>query len=315
MAKVSVIIPLYNKEKYIRRAIDSVLVQSVQDFEIIVVDDGSTDRSVEVVQGIKEDRIMLVQQENQGECAARNTGIDKARSDLIAILDADDAWTRQFLETVLRLRINYPNAGIYATSYETREPGGKVVRPRFKAIPAYPWEGIIPNYFKSALGAPPVCASAVMSPRVVFDSAGKFPAGEKLGGDIDMWLRIALKYPVAFSNVVGAVYYMDSASRVCLTEYSISDYKMVKTAREAISNGSVSGKDKLYLAEYIFMKEIERAGRCIIRGQSKKGRELLKESQTRYFWRKRLFFFLASFFPLGIIRTLRLLKRRLLRQA
>lgn len=350
MLKISIVIPLYNKEKHIKRAIDSVFAQTVQDFEIIVVDDGSTDKSAEVVKEIKDTRVNLIQQANQGECAARNRGIEavkvrpmdtskidnsefdqmriiyrgkpgpgghaarnkginEARSKLIAFLDADDAWKPHFLETIMRLKFNYPGAGAYAMAYEIKEPNGRIVKPKFRAIPQSPWEGVIPNYFKSCLGEPPVWSSAIAVPKKVFDTVGKFPEGEKMGGDLDTWLRIALNYPIVFSNVTGATYYRDSSNRVCLTEYSISDYKLVNTAREAILNNKISKEDKLYLTEYIYMKEIERAGRCIVKGEKKKARQILKESNTCYFKRKKVFFFMLTFFPTNIVKFFRVLKK------
>ncbi|MFH0855453.1 MAG: glycosyltransferase family 2 protein [Candidatus Omnitrophota bacterium] len=314
MSKISVVIPLYNKERYISRAINSVLSQTIQDFEIIVIDDGSTDNSAKVIKKIRDDRIRIIQQRNQGECAARNRGIDEVKTSLIAFLDADDEWKPQFLETILRLKTNYPNAGAYATAYERKEPNGQIVRVKFKAIPRYPWEGIIPNYFESALGNPPVCSSATVIPKTVFDTAGKFPVGEKLGGDLDMWLRVSLKYSIAFSNVIGAVYYRNALNRVSPTDYSITQYRFVKTAREAILDSEISDENKVYLAEYISMKEIERAGRCIVKGEINTARQLLIENRTTSFKNKRLLLLLLTFLPIPIVKLFRLFKRIILRQ-
>lgn len=149
MSKISVIIPLYNKEMYIKRAIDSVLAQTFQDYEIVVIDDGSKDASADVVRNIYDTRIRLIQQTNAGECAARNRAILEARTDLLALLDADDEWKPIFLETVLRLREKYPQAGAYATAYEIRDPELGRLKLKYKAIPPAPWEGIIPNYLES----------------------------------------------------------------------------------------------------------------------------------------------------------------------
>jgi len=113
---VSVVIPLYNKGPHIARALNSVLAQTFQDFEVIVVDDGSTDDGAEVVRGVDDPRIRLIQQENRGVSAARNRGIEAARAELIAFLDADDEWLAEHLETIIRLRRNALEVGIYATS-------------------------------------------------------------------------------------------------------------------------------------------------------------------------------------------------------
>ena len=105
MSLVSVIIPLYNKARYIKRAVQSVLNQTFENFELIIVDDGSTDESLEIVRGITDDRLRVIQQANAGPGAARNRGMDESSGEFLAFLDADDEWTPHFLErTVLVLK-------------------------------------------------------------------------------------------------------------------------------------------------------------------------------------------------------------------
>ena len=98
MATIDIIIPLYNKGKYVKRAIDSVVGQSFSDWHLIVVDDGSTDNGPEIVNSINDSRILLIQQSNQGPGAARNNGIKLTQADYIAFLDADDEWYPNHLE-------------------------------------------------------------------------------------------------------------------------------------------------------------------------------------------------------------------------
>jgi len=117
MPEVSVVIPLYNKAPYIARALASVITQTCQDFEVIVIDDGSTDGGAEIVRRLDDTRIRVIRQENRGVSAARNRGIESARTDFIAFLDADDEWTPTHLEALLRLRDRYPHAGAYGTAY------------------------------------------------------------------------------------------------------------------------------------------------------------------------------------------------------
>ncbi|MDM5272778.1 glycosyltransferase family A protein, partial [Sulfurovum sp. zt1-1] len=111
----SVVIPLYNKEQYIAKTLESVLLQTFQEYEIIVVDDGSTDKSTFEVKRYNDNRIRLIQQENAGVSAARNRGIEEANYDLIAFLDADDEWLPNHLQELINLRIDYPECEVFAT--------------------------------------------------------------------------------------------------------------------------------------------------------------------------------------------------------
>lgn len=188
MPGVSIVIPLYNKGPHIARALNSALTQTLQDFEVIVVDDGSTDNGANIVMDFNDPRIRLVQQENMGVSAARNRGVYESTSDFIAFLDADDEWMSSHLETILRLRNMYPEAGMYATAYKINMPNRKTLRPCYKFISNAPWEGIIPNYFKSAaLGDPPVCSSSVAIPKKIFIEVGGFSQAYCWGEDGDLW--------------------------------------------------------------------------------------------------------------------------------
>jgi glycosyltransferase involved in cell wall biosynthesis len=100
--KVSIIIPLYNKAPYVRRALDSIAAQSLSDFEVIVIDDGSTDDGAAIVTGYPDARYRLIRQANAGPGAARNTGIAQSRGEFIAFLDADDEWLPTYLDESVR---------------------------------------------------------------------------------------------------------------------------------------------------------------------------------------------------------------------
>ena len=104
MPRFSVIIPVYNKEKYLSKTIESVLQQSFLDFEIIIINDGATDSSEKIIEGFKDPRIQYIKQENQGVSAARNAGIKAANTNYIALLDADDIWKENYLEKIDALK-------------------------------------------------------------------------------------------------------------------------------------------------------------------------------------------------------------------
>ena len=198
--KFSVIIPLYNKAPYVRKALESVLAQTYTNFELIVVDDGSTDGSAEIAEAfLLASRLSpfasrLIRQANAGVAAARNNGVAQANGDYLAFLDADDWWEPNYLERMEQLIADSPEAGLYASNYVYYKPGKTHVALN---IPT----GYI-NYPKAYLenGAMPVWTGATIIPKVVFDELGGFPIGIKLGEDFLLWAKIALQYKVAFLN-------------------------------------------------------------------------------------------------------------------
>jgi len=206
--RVSIIVPLYNKVTEVQRAIDSIFAQTIQDFELIIVDGGSTDGSLDIIKKYESDsRYHLIHQVSKGLPAGRNEGIAGARTDLIAFLDADDEWCPTFLEKIFHLRDNYPNAGLYATAYATSY-GDHIREPRLIGIPSAPWEGLLESYFRSSALAfiYPFAPCCVAIPKSTFEKIGLFNPNLRTGEDAEMWGRIALKFPIAFTSSIGAVY-------------------------------------------------------------------------------------------------------------
>jgi hypothetical protein len=198
---VSIIVPLYNKEKYVRYSIGSILNQTVDNFELIVVNDGSTDDGPEIVRRISDPRIRIVNQPNNGVSAARNRGIYESRSDLIAFIDADDEWMPDFLETILRLRDKFPTCAVFATSYIFEQEKGRVAPAIVRDIPSYPWEGILNDYFKiAAKSDPPIWSSAIAVTKKAITSIEGFPVGVTSGEDLLTWARLASKFDIAYST-------------------------------------------------------------------------------------------------------------------
>lgn len=201
--KFSVIIPLYNKAPYIRKALESVLAQTYTDYELIIVDDGSTDGSAEIAETFLQDlasrlsplAFRLIRQANSGVSAARNNGVAQSYGEYLAFLDADDWWEPTYLERMAQLINDYPDAGLYACNYVYYKPGKTHVA--LKNIET----GYI-NYPKAYCeeGGMPVTSISVAIPRKVFDEMGGFPLGIKLGEDFLLWSKIALHYLVAFLN-------------------------------------------------------------------------------------------------------------------
>ena len=198
--KFSIIIPLYNKAPYIRKALESVAAQTFTDWECIIVNDGSTDNSMERIRGLEDERIRVISQTNMGVAAARNNGVAASAGEYICFLDADDWWEPEFLAEIDKLIAAYPDAGIYATNYIYFKPGKTHVA---LSLPT----GYI-HYPQAYLenGSMPVTSITACMPRRVFEQMGGFPKGIKLGEDFLLWAKTALHYPVAFSSQPLAYY-------------------------------------------------------------------------------------------------------------
>lgn len=298
VSAVSVVIPLYNKGPHIARALNSVLAQTFQDFEVIVVD-GSTDDGAEVVRGFDDPRIRLIQEDNQGVSAARNQGIAAARAELIAFLDADDEWTPKHLETLLRLRDNYSEAGAYGTARLTIMED-LTVRPSSYSddIPPEPWEGLLSNYFRDAiLGTPPLLTSVVAVPKYVLNEMGGFNTNTWYGEDADLWGRIALKYPIAFSWDGVGIYHEEALNRASNRKKPIQEHVFVISARKALHAGEVPPELKEDLLEYVASRQIQIALRNLEAGRPDLARGNLKDCKTRYLWEAKYWALFWAYIP------------------
>ncbi|WP_082122612.1 glycosyltransferase family 2 protein [Methanoculleus sediminis] len=304
---VSVVIPLYNKGPYIVRALNSVLAQTVRDFEVIVVDDGSTDGGAEMVGGFGDPRIRLIRQENRGVSAARNRGIDAARGELVAFLDADDEWTPRHLEALLQLRDKCPQAGAYGTAYLLQENASTIRTPSYSAaIPPEPWEGLLSSYFRDAiLGSPPISSSIVAVPRRVLNEMEGFYTGAWYGEDVDLWGRIALKYPIAFTWDGKGIYHTEASNRACNRKEPIREHAFVASAQNALQAGEVPPELRESVLEFVASRQIQIACRNLEAGRPDLARSNLKGCRTRLLWRSKWRALILAHIPSGAYLALR----------
>jgi glycosyltransferase involved in cell wall biosynthesis len=207
--RCSVVIPLFNKAGYVSRAIDSVLAQTFPHFELLVVDDGSTDGSAEAVRRYQEARIRLITQENAGEGAARNRGIAEARTDWIALLDADDEWLPRFLEKAVAAVESHPAAAMIFTNLREAAQGTLWNDDsREREIADYL------RYYTDNDGRG-MTASSVFIRKAPLLQAGGFPPGVRHGGDVDTWTRLALSGNTAYYIAEPlAIYHNEAAGSV-----------------------------------------------------------------------------------------------------
>ncbi|MDF2159399.1 glycosyltransferase family 2 protein [Algoriphagus sp. CAU 1675] len=193
----SVIIPLYNKAPYILRALDSVFAQTYSDFEVIVVDDGSTDGGEELVREKIGDKVQLITQENAGVSSARNKGIALASHPYIAFLDADDYWHPSYLEYVKKVIDQNPDAILIGAHYTFED---------FKPISELSFRPVW-NYFQEAIVNTLFFTSATVLKRSFFETNPGFDPSIKLGEDLDLWFQVMLQSPQAFYIENSLVHY------------------------------------------------------------------------------------------------------------
>jgi glycosyltransferase involved in cell wall biosynthesis len=207
----SVIIPLYNKEKSISSAIQSVLSQNLNSFELIIINDGSTDTSRERAGYFSDSRIQIIDQENMGVSAARNRGIKAASYPYLAFLDGDDLWKPEYLQTQKELVQDYPEAGLWGCGMGILKNNQK-----YSVYHGLP-EGcrrLIKNYFTMKKRGMLFRPSGTVIHKSIFREVGLFDKNIDFGEDVDMILRVFLKYNPAFYNRNVSYYRIDAENNV-----------------------------------------------------------------------------------------------------
>lgn len=212
----SIIIPLYNKADFITFAIQSVLNQSYQDFEIIVVDDGSVDDSASLVQAIPDQRIKLIQQANKGVSCARNKGIELAKGDIVFFLDADDWYLPIYLETVVSMAARYPKIGYFATHFKRACASNLNQINMFRDPGETSTVQIIDDLYHYWRLSELFFTSSVAIRRIYLSQFNPyFPPGEQWAEDLDLWFRLAEKSCLAYCPVKLVGYRMDVNGSLC----------------------------------------------------------------------------------------------------
>lgn len=209
MSFFSVIIPLFNKEKFIESTLKSVLCQTFNDFEILIINDGSTDKSEEKILQFNDPRIHYLKKENDGASSARNYGIEKAQSNYITFIDADDYWYPTFLQEMFENINRYKEQKVFSAAIEIETP--KNIVPAVYSIQKTNDFEIV-NYFKASSKETVICTSCAVFHKSIFDEIGNFDTKIKSGQDTDLWIRIGLVYPVLFSWKILARYVYDADS-------------------------------------------------------------------------------------------------------
>ena len=209
---ISVVIPLYNKRDYIVRTVESVLNQSYDHLELIIVNDGSTDDSLEQLNSLQDSRIKIITQANAGEGAARNKGLKAANHEWIAFLDADDSWEPDFLRCITQMLDAHPDIELCATGYKIRGPNDAETVGDLNASEFELQDNYFALSFENKL---PFCASSVAIKRETLIACGGFAEDEAMGADQDLWCRLLTDRSFALHRYPHATYHQDASGREC----------------------------------------------------------------------------------------------------
>lgn len=228
---ISIVIPLFNKQNAIAATLQSVLAQTYTNYEIIVVDDGSTDRSAEVAETILQECTVygveckgkVVRKANGGVCSARNRGIQEAKYDYIALLDGDDLWDEHYLEEQVKLIQDFPEAKMWGINFaETSK--GVLIRKLSTGLPEG-YRGYVENYFQMSSRISDLFhSSAVVIDKRIFKKVGLFDERIKYAEDLDMWFRIIATYPVVFYDKYMVYYQKDVENRALYKKINLHAY-------------------------------------------------------------------------------------------
>lgn len=236
---ISVVIPLYNKASTIYTTLISVLAQSVRPREVIVIDDGSTDGSAEIVERmiVDEPYVRLVRQANAGVSAARNRAIEMAQGEWVALLDGDDIWSPEYLKAVHEMIERWPECGAYGTGFYVEDNMRSIVGSTPKQT------GKV-DFFTESMHRYVLIPSATTLRRDLVLRLGGFPVGMRMGEDQYLWTKIAREAEVAFWAQPMIIYQKSASNRSASiyraeqSEFSLED--LYDASASAISNEYVA---------------------------------------------------------------------------
>ena len=302
----TIVIPLYNKEDTIERTVRSVLNQTIQDFEIIVVNDGSVDNGPNVVKNFGDPRIHVIHQQNLGVSAARNRGIEEAEHGLIAFLDADDEWLPDFLEIICHLIKSFPQCVLYGTRYLFGSPDGKT-RPCLIRGLDDGFSGVFSDYFGIASKSePPIHTSSVVVRRFAINAVGGFPLEIKTGEDLLTWARLACSGKIAYTMHLGSIFWLAPTPNHLNIDKSARKPdpldRMGNALKELLEHCPMA--DIASLKAYIALWHKMRATSCLALGLRLAASKEISLS-IKYLPRlKLLLYFFLLFFPTAIVNRL-----------
>ena len=254
----SVIIPLYNKENFVLNTIKSVWNQTFTDYEIIIIEDCSTDKSLDIVSKIENDTIRIIRHEkNKGLSASRNTGIKNANANYLAFLDADDLWKEDYLQELFHLITEFPEAKLFATNYEEFYSDDKILVPENNSKNLQN-NSLIPDFFEISLAQPLYCPSSFCVEKSIFETVGYYDETITFGEDVDFNIRANNEFLLAYCKKPLVQYLILSENQI--TQSKLSGKIITNFDKFETKNHRKSLKKFLDFHRYIMAKHYKLEG-------------------------------------------------------
>jgi len=269
MAFFSVIIPLYNKKIHIKETLNSVLKQTFRDFEIIIVNDGSTDGSYEVVKQFQDDRITVYTQKNSGASVARNFGVEKANCKYIALLDADDLWKPNHLQEHYKSIKNISEGALFCNAYQLKLSKNCTIDAIYN-IEKKNQAHIIDDYFEASIIHPIGWTSAICFNKNDFFDLGGFNPVYTSGQDLDILIRFGLKKTTVFNPTITCCY--DKTVKESLSKENHQESK-----RMLFNSFKAEEKVNASLKKYLNLNRYSLAIQCKLANNKKTFKKLYPE--------------------------------------
>ena len=280
--KFSVIIPVYNKADTIQAAVNSVYAQTISDYEIIVVDDGSRDALAEALVNLHGPKLNLIQQQNGGVSVARNTGIAHAKGDYICFLDADDLWKPHHLETLAKMIEKYPDSTTFITSHEIITPDGKLCHSNVflneicEDIETDDLIGFLNRTSYSVVHTNSICVKCSM----LNETGVRFEPGVRIGEDTDVWYRLGLKHSVVISRNESTIYRQEYSTATKNGSY-VHNWIFSRRIEEFLSDDSISARVKQSLICLQDRYKMTGSREYMLEGNRKEAKRILSEIKMK----------------------------------
>lgn len=246
----SIVIPYYKKRQYIERCIDSIISQTYQNFEIILIDDGSDDDVSKLCENKYSNKVTVIKQENKGVSAARNKGIESANHDWVAFIDADDYWINNFLEEIKDAIKKYSEQKIFA--------GGTAIfynsqfeRPQNKLLPVDGMMGVVNFYESICFYDSPINSSNIVIKKSHLSKYDLFKVGQKNYEDCQLWMRLCVNESIVYINKMLSVYVKDNLGGASKSGYSAKDFITMMETFDAL-NHQLSGENLRYFKIFYY---------------------------------------------------------------